>query len=72
VKPCRSSSSIVRPAASVGSARSSRIAYTSIVQTKSGTRIHVIPRVRMLWIVTMKLIAPTSDEIVVMCNARIQ
>ena len=32
-----------------------------IDQTKSGMRVHVIPRVRMLWIVTMKLIAPASD-----------
>ncbi len=41
-------------------------------QTKSGMRIHVIPRVRMFAIVTTKLIAPTSDEIERMCSARIQ
>ena len=36
--------------------------YTSIDQTKSGTRIQFMPRARMFWIVTMKLIAPASDE----------
>ena len=35
-------------------------------------RIHVIPPVRMLWIVTMKLIAPASDAIVSRWSARIQ
>ena len=50
----------------------SRTAYVSIVQTKSGMRIHVIPRVRMLWIVTTKLIAPAMDEIVVRWMPRIQ
>ena len=47
-------------------------AYTSIVQTKSGMRIHVMPAVRMLWIVTMKLIAPASDPIERMWRPRIQ
>ena len=31
-----------------------------------------MPRVRMLWIVTMKLIAPTADEIERMWSERIQ
>ena len=31
-----------------------------------------MPRVRMLWMVTMKLIAPTSEETVRMCSDRIQ
>ncbi len=39
----------------------SRAAYTSIDQTKSGMRIHVIPGARMLWIVATKLIAPASE-----------
>ncbi len=39
---------------------------------KSGMRIQVIPRARMLKMVTRKLIAPVSDEIVRMCSARIQ
>ena len=38
---------------------------------KSGIRISVIPAARMLWIVTMKLTAPTSDESVSTCRARI-
>jgi hypothetical protein len=33
----------------------------SIAQMKSGMRVQLIPRVRMFWIVTMKLIAPASD-----------
>ena len=35
-------------------------------------RIQVIPGVRMLWIVTMKLIAPASDESEVRWRPRIQ
>ena len=35
-------------------------------------RIHDMPGARMLWIVTTKLIAPTSDEIERMCRPRIQ
>ncbi len=35
-------------------------------------RIQPIPGARMLWIVTMKLIAPRIDEIVVRWIARIQ
>ena len=44
----------------------------TIAQQKSGMRIHDIPGARMLWIVTTKLIAPTSDEIERMCRPRIQ
>jgi hypothetical protein len=72
VSSWRSSSISVSPADSVGSATTSRIAYTSIDQTNSGRRIHVIPAVRMLWMVTMKLIAPASDEIVSTWSDRIQ
>ena len=35
-------------------------------------RIHDMPGVRMLWIVTTKLIAPASDAIERMCRPRIQ
>ena len=45
---------------------------TSIVHTNTGIRIHVIPRVRRLWIVTMKLMALRSDAIERMCRLRIQ
>ncbi len=72
VYPRRSSSSIVTAADSVGSASISRIPYVSIDHTKSGMRIHVMPRVRMFTIVTMKLIAPASDDSVRMWMARIQ
>ena len=68
---CRSSSSIVSPAESTGRTTISSHAYTSTDQTNSGIRIHDIPRVRMLWIVTMKLTAPTADEIVRMWIERI-
>ena len=44
----------------------------SIAHTNSGMRIHVIPRVRMFTIVTMKLIAPASDDSVRMWMLRIQ
>ena len=68
----RSSSSSVSPAESTGSTRTSRIPYVKIAQTKSGIRIHVIPRVRMLTVVTMKLTAPANDAIDSRCRPRIQ
>ena len=43
-----------------------------IDQTKSGMRVQVIPRVRRLWMVTMKLIAPASEDAVRMWRERIQ
>src|ERR671935_1619078 len=49
-----------------------RIAKISIDHTNRGRRIQLIPRLRMLWIVTMKLIAPRIDEIEVRWMARIQ
>ena len=60
------------PAAIAGSAASSSTAYTSIVHTKSGIRIHDIPGVRRLWIVTRKLIAPAREDTVSRCSERIQ
>ena len=72
VPTVRSSSSSVTAAESAGIATSSRIAYVTIAQTKSGMRIHVMPGARMLWIVTMKLIAPSSDDSVRMWMLRIQ
>src|SRR3954447_2948865 len=72
VPTVRSSSSSVTAAESAGSASSRRTAYVSIAQTKSGIRIHVMPGARMLWIVTMKLIAPSSEESVRMWMLRIQ
>src|SRR5262249_29255489 len=43
-----------------------------IAQTNSGIRIQLIPGARMLWIVQMKLIAPSSDETPTRCSERIQ
>ena len=68
----RSSSSNVRPTESTGSTAISRIAYVRIVQMKSGMRIQLMPAVRMLMIVTTKLIAPSSDAIERMWRPRIQ
>ena len=63
VPALRSSSSIVRPGARATAARRRAGSRTSSIdQTNSGMRIHVIPRVRMFAIVTMKLIAPSSDD----------
>ena len=72
VPTVRSSSSIVTAAESAGNATSRTIAYVSIAQTKSGIRIHVMPGARMLWIVTIRLIAPSNDESVRMWMLRIQ
>ena len=72
VPNCRSRSSIVSPADRVGRTTTRSHAYTSIVHTNSGRRIHVMPAVRMLWIVTMKLIAPASDAAERMWRPRIQ
>src|SRR5438046_2511065 len=35
-------------------------------------RIQLMPGARMLWIVTMKLIAPTSDESAARCSERVE
>jgi hypothetical protein len=68
----RSSRRSVSAAVTVGSARMRSTAYASIVQTKSGMRIHVIPGARMLWMVTMKLIAPAIEATEVRWIPRIQ
>ena len=62
----------MRPAESDGSTMISSHAYVTIAQTKSGMRIHDMPGARMLWIVTTRLIAPTSEPIDRMCRPRIQ
>ena len=43
-----------------------------IAQMNSGMRMNVIPRVRMLRIVTAKLMAPASDDSDSRCRERIQ
>ena len=72
VPKLRSSSIIVSPAPIVGSTMMSIQEYVRMLQQKSGMRVHVMPGARMLWIVTMKLIAPTAEEIARMCRLRIQ
>ena len=59
----RSVSNIVSPLASTGSERSSRTAVITIAHENSVSFEYVIPFVRMFITVTMKLIAPRSEEI---------
>ena len=60
---------MVMAPASTGTASSSRNAVTSIDQTNSGILCSVMPGARMLKMVVMKLIAPSSDEIPARCSA---
>jgi hypothetical protein len=48
---------VIAPA-NTGRDNNNRIAVTKTDQTNNGTRFHVIPRARILQIVTIKLIAP--------------
>ena len=68
----RSVRSMVTAPAMTGRAMISRIDWVSIVQTKSGTRLQVIPGARMLAIVTKMLSAPMKDEIPVRWMRKIQ
>ena len=47
-------------------------AYSSIDHTNNGIRVQVMPGVRRLWIVTMKLIALASADAVTKRTARTQ
>jgi len=62
---------MVIPPASTGNDNRSRMAVIKIDQTKSGIRFQVIPRARMLQIVTMKLIAPAIELIPAMWSEKI-
>ena len=62
VPKLRSVSSMVMAPASTGSTSSSRPAVTRIDQTNSGILCRVMPGVRMLRMVVMKLIAPRIEE----------
>ena len=57
--------------ASTGSLRRSRIAVKKTAQTKSGIRSIVIPVVRMLITVVMKLTAPKIDDTPARCREKI-
>ena len=67
----RSVSSIVIAPASTGIASSSRKAVTSIAHTNSGILCMVMPGARMLKIVVMKLIAPSSELAPARCRLKI-
>ena len=51
-------------ASSGGKARSRRKAVTNCVHTKKGNRMKVSPLARSWMMVVMKLIAPSSDEVI--------
>ena len=53
----------IRAAVTIGRAKTVRNATTSIIQTKTGIRIIVIPGARMFRIVTMKLTAAVIEPI---------
>ncbi len=60
---------MVMAPASTGMASSSRKAVTSIDHTNSGILCSVMPGVRMLKIVVMKLMAPSSELMPARCSA---
>ena len=60
----RSISCITAAASSGGKARSRRNAVTNCAHTKKGNRMKVSPRARSWIVVAMKLIAPSSDEVI--------
>ena len=59
---------VIAPA-STGMDSSSRKAVTSSLQTNSGILCSVMPGARMLKMVTMKFIAPSSDDAPARCSA---
>ena len=67
----RSVSSMVTAPARTGSDKSSRNAVIRIDQTKSGMLCSVMPGVRMLKMVVMKLIAPRIEDAPAMSSAKI-
>lgn len=67
----RSVRSIVIPPARTGSEISSKNAVIKTAQGNNGIRYIYIPRVLMLKIVTIKLIAPAIELIPAMCNEKI-
>ena len=64
-------SSMVIAPARTGSLRSRRIAVRNTAQTNRGIRSIVIPVVRMLITVVMKLTAPKIDETPARCKEKI-
>src|SRR5262245_21996160 len=65
LEPASRSMSCMTPAASSGGkARSSKNEVTSWAQTKNGRRKYERPGARSWIVVTMKLIEPSSDEVI--------
>ncbi len=71
VPKLRSVSSMVRAPARTGTESSSKNAVTSIDHTNSGILCRVMPGARMLKIVVMKLIEPSSELTPAMCSEKI-
>ena len=57
--------------AKTGNDSNKSIAVTKTAQTNKGTLLQIIPRARILQIVTIKLIAPAIDEIPAKCKEKI-
>lgn len=66
----RSVRSIVIAPAKTGRDNNKRMAVRNTDQTNRGVRSHVIPVVRMLMIVVMKLTAPKIEEAPARCNLK--
>lgn len=67
----RSVNNIVIPPAKTGKDRSSSTAVAKIAHTYSGILCKLIPGVRILNAVTIKFIAPKSEEVPEMCKLKI-
>ena len=67
----RSISRSVTPAVNTGNESSNKIAVKNTLHTNRGMSVIWIPILRMLSVVTMKLIAPNKDERLVRCIAKI-
>jgi hypothetical protein len=67
----RSINNNVTPAVNTGNDNNNNIAVKNIAQTNNGISIMCTPILRMFKVVTIKLIAPNNDEILVRCNANI-
>jgi hypothetical protein len=68
----RSVNNIVILPAKTGKDNNNKIAVIKIDQTNRGSRRIDIPRARILYIVTMKLIAPAMDETPARCKEKIE
>jgi hypothetical protein len=68
----RSVNNIVIAPANTGKDKSNKIAVKKTDQTNSGVRSQVMPVVRILIIVVIKLTAPKIDEAPARCNLKIE